>query len=162
MRANYLAKYGFHLATSTNFMSLLVWNSDSPDTTYNPGNQDELVGDGIVDAIAAARDAQPPDSEAWGRMNMNFEFFEEATYRMLYHDGPNWWEGGVQGHHAQSGVLNLAAPASNRTDTASNQLVACLSRARNNQSLRQACMRQQWLLRLNRGNARSSGGRVTS
>lgn len=139
-------------------MSLLVWNSDSPSRSYNPGNKDVWVAEAIVNAMSAARTAQRPGSAAWDRMDQNCDFFEEALGRMDRHDGINWWDGTP----VQLGVLSLPAPASNRTDAAGNQLAACLRRAGHNQSLQAACLQLQQTQRLNRGDARSSGGRITS
>lgn len=139
-------------------MSLLVWNSNGHIPGYNPGNQDKWVAEAIVDAMATARNAQTPGSEAWNRMDQNCDFFEEALDRMDHHDGINWWEGTP----VQSGVLSLPAPASNRTATTSNQLADCLCRAGDSLSLKKACLQQQQTQRLQGGNVRSSGGRITS
>lgn len=71
---------------------MLVWNSDSPDITYNPGEMDPYTGRKIDDALGTAIKAAPEGSAARERLQESRDFFAETTRAMDRADYKTWWE----------------------------------------------------------------------
>ncbi len=67
-------------------MSLLVWNSDSDDLRYNPGNMDPHTGAVIDRALDTAVEAVLEGSEAKERLEESNLFFQRSTGAMYRPD----------------------------------------------------------------------------